>query len=348
MTAAAGFSLTLEADGAAVRSFGDITVTRAMEGVGTSGLCTSQLTFSTPAPFYGSRAGCVTLSGISGVHKHYIDGRTAKGGIVTVTCLDRMAFADEPFPYASLSFTGDDIPISTVMELIVTAMGELSGYGGIPSWLGVYPREKLEGAACSDILSDIAAACVGVWYISESNSLQFLKYGTYNGVHTVSRHTAPDAGESYSCAEIRYADENGSVHSRGSGGRAYDTLEISSCLITEDGCTEIWERLSGHTHTAVSVESCVMESVPYVGDMIALEGSDIAVRAENISCGITQSGIAASVSANSPAGSEIGTRGKLAAAIDNRVEYNKKTGCMKITKYQAIKLIDGEETVNNG
>ena len=81
-----------------MEKFGNVTVTKAVAGLGTSGICTSQQTFATPAPFNAYRAAEVVLTGVSGLPKYYIDSRTQSDGIVTVTCLDRMAFTDEEFP----------------------------------------------------------------------------------------------------------------------------------------------------------------------------------------------------------------------------------------------------------
>ena len=158
-----------------MEKFGNVTVTKAVDGLGTSGICTSQLTFATPAPFNAYRAAEVVLTGVSGLPKYYIDSRTQSDGIVTVTCLDRMAFTDEEFPYSSLdSSVEEDVPIGSVMQLIVNTVGGLTGFGGIPLWLQTYPKSKLSGVTCADILTEISTAACGIWYITDDENLQFL------------------------------------------------------------------------------------------------------------------------------------------------------------------------------
>lgn len=49
-----------------MEKFGSVTVTKAVDGLGTSGICTSQLTFATPAPFNAYRAAEVVLTAFRG------------------------------------------------------------------------------------------------------------------------------------------------------------------------------------------------------------------------------------------------------------------------------------------
>mgnify|MGYP000559082436 FL=1 len=89
-------SLKIKVGGAELSTFGDAEVTRSVSGIGTSGLCTSQLTFTCPAPLSAYRAAVVEVVGVD-LPKYYIDSRTAKDGTVSVTALDRMAYTDKDF-----------------------------------------------------------------------------------------------------------------------------------------------------------------------------------------------------------------------------------------------------------
>ena len=71
---------------------------RNTDGIGTSGLCISQLSFDVPGELYAARAAKTVVKGVSGLPTYYIDSRTKSKGVVSVTCLDRLAFADIDFP----------------------------------------------------------------------------------------------------------------------------------------------------------------------------------------------------------------------------------------------------------
>lgn len=280
-------------------------------------------------------AASVVLGGVSGAATYYIQSRLESKGIVSVSCLDRMAFADADFPAVEFVGDPDNIPISNVMGFILQAIGGLTGWGGIPSWLDSYPRSKLSGVTCSDILSQIAAACCGIWYITESNSLQFLPYGVMSGERTVTYHTAVDPGIEYAAAAVYCTDGSGNVFTRGDTLRKYDTITISSDLIIDQGCQEIYNRASNFTYKAMSCERCILSDIPQIGCDITFAGSG-KYRVNNISCSISAAGIYATLGANSPTDSEIGLRGKLTREISGKVAYNKKTGINIITEYQGV------------
>lgn len=344
---AAVFSLALAAGGTEISQFGDITVTKAADGLGTSGLCTSQLTFTTPAPFYAYRAAPVVLTGVSGVGKYYIDSRTQSGGIVTVTCLDRMAFADADFPYSSLdSSVPEDVPINTVMGLIVQTVGELTGWGGIPSWLAAYPRSELSEVTCADVLTKISEACCGIFYITDEQSLQFLPYGNTSGQANADVHTALDMGCGFTAAGIKCTDGDGNIITRGDASRKYDSINISSGLITDAGCEEIWGRAGNYTHTAYSCQRCRLDAVPPTGGTVSFAGSGT-MRAGSLTASISRAGIFAEVSNPEPSGSEIGTRGRNIREIDGKVNYGRH-GAVILTKHQGPVLTDGKERVDSG
>lgn len=344
---AAVFSLALTAGGTEITQFCEITVTRAVDGLGTSGLCTSQLTFTTPAPFYAYRAAPVVLTGVSGVGKYYIDTRTQSGGVVTVTCLDRMAFMDEDFPCSSLdSSVPEDVPINTVMGLIVQTVKELTGYGGIPSWLSTFPKAELAGATCADVLTKISEACCGIFYISDEQSLQFLPYGNTSGQVNADVHTVLDMGCEFTAAGVRCVDGDGNIITRGDASRKYDSINISSGLISGAGCEEIWERAQDYTHKAYSCQRCRLDAVPPTGGTVNFAGSGV-LRAGSLTASISRAGIFAEVSNPEPSGSEIGTRGRNIRETDSKVNYG-RSGAMVFTKYQGVILTDGKETVNSG
>ena len=330
-----------------MEKFGNVTVTKAVDGLGTSGICTSQLTFATPAPFNAYRAAEVVLTGVSGLPKYYIDSRTQSDGIVTVTCLDRMAFTDEEFPYDSLdSSVEEDVPIGSVMQLIVNTVGGLTGFGGIPLWLQTYPKSKLSGVTCADILTEISTAACGIWYITDEENLQFLPYGSTSGDIPSDKHTALDLGTEFTATGVKCVDGSGNIYVAGDASRKYDSINIESDIASQAGCSEIFSRAETYTHTAYSCQRCRLSSIPPTGGRIIFQGSGT-YRAGSLTADISSAGIFAEVSNPEPSGSEIGVRGRNLRDLDARLKLG-VSGAMIFTKYQGVVLTDGEETVNSG
>lgn len=355
---------------------------RNTDGIGTSGLCISQLSFDVPDGFESPRTAKTVVKGVSGLPTYYIDNRTKSKGIVSVTCLDRLAFADIDFPldkclelglikYPSRSkfpkkgvktkiyldtseskyykWNGSKyeetketnytpaLPISEVREIIIDLVG-LADLTGIPLWLTEIPRAKLQ-CTCSEILSFIAECCCGFFYMTENNVCTFVPYGSYSASMAVEKHTAIDIGIAYKANGILCTNGSGEQYSRGNAGYSYDTLQIDSDLITNDGCEEIWNRASGKTVTQFKCDKAVVPSVPYPAELMKFaQGYDLI--AHSVSCKITACGIIASLSGNAPSDGEIGSRHRLTR---NKVELGKKSGNIMYTKYQGIIVLEDKE-----
>lgn len=316
-----------------------------MSGVGLSGVCVSELTFTTPAPFYAARAAEVTVIGLDNVPSFYISRRQQRGGIVTVSCLDRLAFSDINFPAEKLDDSvGDDVPAGTVLDLISMEMGKTPpSYGDVPDWLTAIPKNSLENASCVDVLQKISEACCGVWYLTESGGLQFLKFGELSGGAYVSQHTAVDVGASLEYKALICTDGDGSTMVRGSGA-AYETVQINSELINTAGCNEIFERLQAAENSVWSCEKfCTVGNIiPNVGYKFEFKGGGKYV-ASSVECAVTPSGIYCTASGGNDGGDEITTRGSLTRTVENRVEYGKKSKNIINTRYQGILIVDDKE-----
>lgn len=323
-----------------MKQFGNVTVSRAVSGIGMTGLCVSQLSFDVPDVLYAPRAAKTVVTGISGVPTFYIDKRTKSDGVVSVVCLDRLAFADAVFPYGNFIDGETPLPISEVVQNIVNTVG-FNGLTGIPSWLTEIPRAKLQ-CTCSEILSYIAECCCGFFYMTDDDVCTFLPFGSYSSTMAVDKYTAPDIGIEYTPMGILCTDGSGNQFSLGSAVNCYDTIQIESDLITQEGCAEIWARADGETLTQFSCEKALVSSVPYPAVMMKFRQGDDSVDmiAHSISCRITASGIIANLIGNAPSDGEIGSRHRLTR---NRVEYGKKCGNIMNTPYQGLVILDDEE-----
>lgn len=337
MAQAALFSLGIEILDSPLRKFGNVRVKRSCDGVGMSGLCISQLSFDVPDNLYAPRAAKTVVDGVSGLPTFYIDDRKKSKGVVSVICLDRLAFADIDFPYTNFLNGDAPLPISEVVQNIVNVV-KFKAITGIPSWLNEIPREKIQGS-CADILNYIAECCCGFFYMTDDDVCTFAPFGSFTSTMSVKKHTALDIGIDYTPNGIICTDGTGKQYTRGGVGYSFDTVQINSDLISNEGCEEIWKRIDGKTYTQYSCDTCILPSVPYPAVKISYaQGYELIT--QDINCEITKNGIFGSLRGNAPSDGEIGSRHRLTR---NRVEYGKKCGNILFSKYQGPIVLEDEE-----
>lgn len=315
-----------------IKDFGDITASRACDGLGMSGLTTSQIGFSVYGDFYASRAATVELSGVGDLPKYYIATRSTSNGVTQITCYDRMAFSDTEFPYSD--FTSNVIPIADVLQKIADACG-VNKCTGVPPWIGKLPKTKLQGT-CADIMSNIAEAACGFWRVSADNNYEFVPFGSISGTMVVNKHSPLNIGNSYSVKGVKCTDGNGRIYIAGNDTfHSYDGIIIGSDLINEDSVGEIWSRVNGDERIPINCEKSIVEKIPEINTLVTFgQGGDYVIN--NISCSISAGGIVAHLQGNAPSGDEIGTRGIISRKLSNAVQVGKQTGNQIVTAYQGI------------
>lgn len=329
---AAVFSPVISVLGSELKNFGNITVSRACDGVGMNGLTTSQISFSVPGEITAPRAAEVELTGVGSLPKYYIANRSMSNGVTQVTCYDRMAYSDTAFPYSD--FTANTIPIADIMRKIADVCG-VDNCVGVPSWITGMSKTKLQGT-CADIMTAIAEAACGFWRVSYDNDYEFVPFGSYTATLTVDKHTALNIGSSYSVQGVQGTDAKGNVFTRGSSAlHSYDSIIIDSDLITDEGVAEIWGRAENAEMTAVSCDKSIVSSIPEINTMVTFgQGGSYIIN--NISCSVSAGDIVASLQGNAPSGDEIGTRGIISRKLSNAVQLGKQTGGQIVTAYQGI------------
>lgn len=346
MGAAADFDLEIYVDGLKIDDVGDVSITREYSGLGTSGLSTSQLTFSCPTlPYDVNRAGVVKIK-CSGVNLplFYINSRSQSEGKTTFNCLDRMAYTDEPI--RGISVKDGKVQTSAVFEYMAIVCGFEGDRISIPEWLTYLPQEKIEGVSFDQFLEEISTIMCGVFYVNQNNELAFLHFGDYHDLIYITKHTALDYGTKYSPSGVLIVNGD-TEYARGNTEYTYDTIQINSDLGCDEAAAELWERIKDVSCDAVNCSKAVIDTIPNIGASAEFaQGGTF--RIGSIRASITCGGIVASLAAAAPGGSEIGQRTKLRRALDNKPDFNKQYGAMLHTAYQGIILVDGEETVNSG
>ena len=153
----------------------------------------------------------------------------------------------------------------------------------------------------------------------------------------IEEHTALAVGADYEVEGITATDGEGNIHARGNTSIKYTTLDASSEYITEEGATEIWDRVRDKAVTAVQCDKCVLPFVPTVCcSAVFAQYPDTVYRISSITANITRSGIFGTLACTPPTEDEIGMSGKLTRAVNSSVAYNQKTGIQRITKYQGV------------
>lgn len=342
--AAAHFDLKLYVGGAECHAFGDITVTRSISGIGTSGISTAQLTVTAAAPLSAYRAAPVILSGVGNLPTFYINSRSQQNGMVTLTCLDRMAYTDETFNTAWVEWDSEKTALtSAVLDMIYQKCGFTgrSGYS-IPSYLTRIDKAHIEGRSCADILTMLGDLQCGFWYCDADDRLCFLTMGTASGIISVSEHSALKIGNDYRPEGVRVT--NGSkAWERGSTTYGYNTIQIHSDFGCDDTARDVYDRIKNKSYNAVTCDNCIISalSVPFVGSDITFAENDTAYHITSVTARISGTGVDCSLAANDPSGGEISQRTKLARMLDNA--GCRKYGKMMLAPYQDITYYVDEE-----
>lgn len=335
---AALFSLTMTIGGTEISDFGDIEVTRSVSGIGTSGLCTSQLTFTCTAPLYAYRAAEVKLTGGGlDLPKYYIDSRPTKNGTVSVTALDRMAYTDKPFESDWVEYDSGDMALTSAVLSVIAIKCGFTGYGAsIPSWLSKLPMAMVTNTSCASILEALSVVLCGYWYTSSDNELAFRAYGTASGDMSITDHSALEVGDEYTASGVRVTNGD-KVFERGSTLYSYETLQISSELADDNTAADIWANAEGKPYDAVSCTDCVLPFIPFPScDVTFAQFPNRKYRIMSVTAKISYDGIMGSLSTSSPSGGEISRRGRLERTVNGKISEGVRYGNSRITADKGI------------
>lgn len=361
-------------------NYSDINISRSIGGMGTGGLCTASLSFTIPKEDYGvfrpaKKAPMTTIliykqdGTIIETPTFYVDSRMCSSGKIKFTCYDRMAFADGIYFYESdlenvpefasaiaEKTSKNDIPYISpliMVNVIARKMGISYGGGLDLTLIKNIDVESLPGTSCSEWLEKFAAAECGFFYISNSDVLRFSRFNAECGyVNITNDYTKPDIGDTLIISEIIVSGDSGKryeyIYEDDPGGL---TLNINGGSLVNRSTSESLARMIlGTTYTYWSVEKAVINNIPLVNSRCSLYSSidetpPVYCLANNISLSIKESGIIASLSANSAGGGEIGQmNGRISRQLENAVKLNEKLGKhLVMTRYQGIHWEDDEE-----
>lgn len=258
--------------------------------------------------------------------------------MVSVSCLDTMAFTDTAFDINALNAdSAGRVQTSAVMAIIALCCG----YGAenysitIPSWITYIPAAEIEDKSCADILTMLSECLCGYFYTRSDNVLAFVPYGTAAGVMNITQHTALEYGDEYTAEGVRVTSGE-DIYTRGDTSQSYNVISISSDLACDDTAKEVWNRAQSKKYDCIRCEKCILPFIPSLPCDVTFGQDNKVHRIMSAEVRISSGGMLGSLSTAAPTGGEISRRGRLTRTVDSKVQTGKKYGCMRMTAYQGL------------
>ena len=358
-----GFSYNLDIAGYNIQSFGEMKIVQNTEGFGTSGVCTSEFTFSMDAEEYGGYAipasAEVRLSmeeNYSFAPTYYIATRRRQGGKVSFKCYDRMVYTDQT---CDTSLMGFDSNGRATSQNVAAGIAVQCGFEGLFFAtefvvLDFYiKKEDVEGKTCRTLLEMISKAWCGVFRASRDEKLLFIAFGlVYYLTSAALEHAQISEGGIKGPIQYIYVTDGKNEYSAGnSGADVFGTLKIQTEYASQALASNLWSRLEGYTYEAWSCERCIVDNG--YGDIeinAKISFGDGSARvANNITKYITAQGIFVSCSCNDVVENEFDYLGALTRKIETKIGDGEELGNKTmVTRYQGIVHIGEKITDENG
>ena len=334
--------------------------------MGTSGICTTSLTFSTERSKYVNfmkiRASpvFVTLK-----HKNneesaeikcpdfYVNSRSFHGDIVTFTCYDRMAFADAVKFYEKdfLSENQKDAVQYTtgkaLFDMANTKLGTsgTADFGAVWDAVNRIPTDSVIGQTVSQVLQTLSEILCGVFFVDNENRLIFCRFDRQCNIGgSVNDYSEPDIGDTLTVGKYRITSSN-DAESEYSSDENGVILTVSGANMTHEKSAELMgKEVCGKTYTYGTIDNILLGWIPQINSKLTLGGGG-ELLINNISLDISVCGIIGSVAANEAGGNEIADyMGRITLELEKSLKSGDRIGTNTIiTKYQGIVQVDSEE-----
>ena len=268
----------------------------------------------------------IRMTGTSGntlwhrVGVYFVESRTKPvAGKITLSCLDRMAYADVPFLSDGEALEDYPMPMDDAMARVYTKLGTtLDPRCTISHTLMMeYPNDM----TMRQVAGMIASAHGGNFVITDDDLLRLVKPGYATAVAAVTGSTAKKlfAGNdpiTYDSVAMIYT-EDGSYLTSGTGD---NELQITNYWATQAICDGVQAALNGYTYTPYTAEGAILDPAVELGDHITLNGINA-----NLWCWSWTNRMRCTVtipSSSDTKTSEFGYTGTLTQAISKKVTLN--------------------------
>lgn len=232
-----------------------------------------------------------------------------------------------------------DISVQSVLDNITAVCGfEYINTGDIiGNVITRMPKDSVLNKNAKAVLSELAEASAGCFFVQENGSLAFLPYvgGSFSGEFSVKKYDKVCYGLSKGCnGVILY---NGSkVYSSGGGSGAFGTMCIDTVYASSALLGALLNDYLGKTYTAWKCENALVSSYPAPGAGIKFGDSDTALVCNFCRIKLTDGGFFASMGRNEVSESEYVSQ--YTRALSERVKVGETNGNTKITR-DGVKLV---------
>lgn len=370
------FSYFLAIDGFLYQTCGEIQLKQSADGMGTSGVCSAELTFSVSYEEYalhppksGAEVTFVIADPSNVYYDFFISRRTRSGGKVTFVCYDRMiklgASADElDIEYENV-IEGDegsgDIQSLTLVKLIA----DKAGFYGVTEdidnntsmayfqWLKI-KKTAIEGNDLRSVLETISTAWCGYFTLAADNKLDFCQFGSWTrGYHTIcpiDTHSAIRIGTEkepiksvvvYSGSNYYYAGEK--------DGDVLETLKIQTEFASQEYAEALLQRVYDYKYISWSCERAIISDEAFLDGYLPTinttlskwhisENVDIMdMVANSLTYYFTNCGVYASFACNEINEDEYEYLGYYSRMLEKKLGYDETLGNnTRMTRYQGL------------
>ncbi len=305
---AAVFKLSLSIDGSNVEHFGNLHISWKCEGMGTSGVTSACFTFDvllSEFPGDSIDGGAEVVISGAGTRTFYVSSTSSENGIISVTCFDKMIFAECDFPCGDEDFPVDENGVEAKMDIstALARVANICGFGGCLYPADVVgeanfqlPKSSLSGRSCRDVLNIAAQAVCGYW-VCQSDKLFLIALGAKNnntGQISALYH------EKFVTSKMQISSvcmtDGGYVYGNDTG--TVNTIKIDTPAASLKLYDAVSGRLNGYSYKSFKCSHALLDSIPEFPAEVSFAGAG-KMPANYFDISLSSSGIIASVGNNS-------------------------------------------------
>lgn len=232
--------------------------------------------------------------------------------------------------YYSLENNGY-IPTSTVIDDLTHICGfkYISTGDIIGSAITEIHKDNVIGKSAKEILSGLAEAACGCFFVQTDGSLAFLPFasGSFSGQFAVEKHEKICYGLSKSCDSV-FISDGSRAYSSGSVSDVYHTVKIDTVYASQALAGAVINSLKGKEYTAWKCGNSLVNFYPAPGSGIEFEGKLLVCNFCRLK--LTSAGFFASMGRNDVSESEYSS--EYARSLSERVKIGEINGNTKITR----------------
>ena len=304
----------------------------------------TSLTFKTVDDIsLAGRACAVTATGITNIPTFYVNKRSCVDGVWTIEALDRAAFVDR-----NVNMTGCTKYRNNTMYAVTDFVSKIQsdcGFSAVTIPYSPYTDptliacEEVDGKTYQTVLTSIAQAYGGFFYVNSSGALVFSLFYDVTSYMAAAAYSRIKRNGTYKYGSVTASDGQ----TTNTYGNSLPEYKVNNNFVDfRNGvCVSAYNALVTETFTGVQIDNVVIGglSLPYPNSTIVF-GNDT-YRIASIEARVVGDTLIMSMSSSLPSEGEISRRGRLQKELDEKVSTEKTYGTL-MTAYQgAIAVPNG-------